>query len=109
MFAPDELLAAADMSATSTLLVGVQLCGALYFGFAVTNWMAKDNLIGGVYNRPLAIGNALHFFAGAMALLRQLRATPHPLFIAITALYAFFAAAYFLLLFRSPVQSGGDR
>ena len=43
-------------------------CEALYLGFASLNWMAKDNLIGGIYSPPVAIGI---FFAISMALLKS--------------------------------------
>ena len=32
--------------------------------------MAKESLIGGIYNRPIAIGNFMHFAVGAMALIK---------------------------------------
>jgi len=30
-------------------------------GFSILNWMSKASLIGGIYNKPLLIGNLLHF------------------------------------------------
>jgi hypothetical protein len=39
----------------------MQVLGAVYLGFAVLNWMARDVLIGGIYARPVALGNFLHF------------------------------------------------
>jgi len=65
-FAPVELLGALKISSTGPLPVIIQLLGALYLGFALTNWTAKDSLIGGIYARPLSIGNCLHFVAGAL-------------------------------------------
>jgi hypothetical protein len=34
----------------------------------MTNWMWRGNLVGGVYGRPIGIGNMVHFTVGAFAL-----------------------------------------
>src|SRR5688500_19534319 len=47
----------------------LQVLGALYFGFAMINWTGKAHLIGGIYSRPVAIGNFTHFIIGALALI----------------------------------------
>jgi hypothetical protein len=39
----------------------LQILSSLYLGFGILNWMTKGNLIGGIYSRPLAIGNLMHF------------------------------------------------
>lgn len=70
LFAPDALLATQGVDGTGPLSLLVQLMGALYFGFAMMNWTAKDSAIGGVYARPVSVGNFSHFFAGALLLLR---------------------------------------
>ena len=62
-FAPVELLTAALIPVVDPLPVFVQLIGALYIGFAMANWTAKDNAIGGIYSRPL--------FAGELRALRR--------------------------------------
>ena len=99
-FAPAEVLAAAQINATDPLPVIMQLLGALYIGFAMANWTAKDNAIGGIYSRPLSIANCVHFVAGALALLKYEYAhgfaTPMliPLFV-----YALFAIAFSYLVF----------
>jgi hypothetical protein len=103
-FAPRELLNFADMSYTATLLAGVQLFGAMYLGFAILNWMSKDSLIGGIYNRPIVMANALHFFAGAMSLIRAFSRHDHPFTWTVTALYALFAFGFFWAMFHSPVK-----
>ena len=53
LFAPQELLAALHVPVTHPLPVVIQLMGALYFAFALTNWTAKDSIIGGIYARPI--------------------------------------------------------
>ena len=44
--------------------------GALYLGFSIQNWTAKASLIGGIYNKPILIGNLLHFFTASMTLIK---------------------------------------
>jgi hypothetical protein len=70
-FAPSELLRALGSPAAEPLPVLIQLLGATYVAFALTNWTAKDNMIGGIYSRPLSLGNCVHFVAGALALAKQ--------------------------------------
>lgn len=61
-FAPHEILNYFEVSSAGSITaLFVQLTGALYLGFAMMNWMAKAVLIGGIYARPLAVGNFSHF------------------------------------------------
>src|SRR6185369_1661575 len=68
LFAPAELLSAAGSD--PRLSPFVQLLGALYLGFGMADWTAKDSVIGGIYGRALALGNLVHFAVGAMSLAR---------------------------------------
>jgi hypothetical protein len=65
LFAPDVVLARLSGDSSPATLLIIQILGALYFGFAALNWMGKPNLIGGIYGRPVTIGNLLHFPAGS--------------------------------------------
>jgi hypothetical protein len=69
-FIPQEITQALSMGSHGHLSLILQILGALYFSFGMLNWMAKGNIIGGIYSRPIAIGNAAHFFIGSMALLK---------------------------------------
>jgi hypothetical protein len=70
-FAPSELLRALGSPVAEPLPVLIQLLGSLYLAFAITNWTAKDNMIGGIYSRPLSLGNCVHFVVGSLALAKQ--------------------------------------
>lgn len=107
-FAPAEILAALHAPATAPLPVIVQLLGALYLGAAMTNWAAKDNMIGGIYSRPISIGNLTHFMVGALALLKVVLAGRSGMPIAIAAVaYSVFAFGFgYLVFFVSP--TGGS-
>lgn len=70
-FAPQEILRRLDSDATTWERTVAQLCGALYCGFALMNWMAKGTTLGGIYGRPIVIGNLVHFTMGALVLLKR--------------------------------------
>ena len=69
-FFPHEILNYFNVDSNGILPLIIQIMSALYLGFAMLNWMAKTVLIGGIYARPLAMGNLLHFTVGAFALLK---------------------------------------
>jgi len=98
-FLPQELLRALHLPASDVTALLVQLHAALLLAFAMMNWMAKASLIGGIYNRPLAIGNLVHFTVGAITLTRFVIAgAAIPFFIA-TVIYVLFAFAFAYLVF----------
>jgi hypothetical protein len=83
----------------------LQILGAVYFGFAMVNWMSKGNLIGGIYNRPLAIGNLAHFFIAALALVKvSVKGSFPSSMIAVTIVYSLFAIAFGYILITHPVK-----
>ena len=49
----------------------IEMMGAVYLGFALLNWMARGVIIGGIYARPLALGNFLHFAMVTVMLARE--------------------------------------
>jgi hypothetical protein len=100
-FLPHELLRAGSIPAEGVLPVAVQLYAALLLGFAIVNWMAKDSLIGGIYNRPLAVGNLLHFASGALALLKY--GPGKTIEVIVTVVYVALALGFAMIVFRSPV------
>ena len=103
-FAPVELLGSLGAPAAEPLPVLIQLLGVLYFAFAMTNWMAKDSMIGGIYARPLSVGNFVHFVMGALALAKQQLAHGPSLPVgAVLVVYAVFAVLFGRFLFgRGP-------
>ena len=99
-FAPAELLAALSAPTAEPLPVLIQLLGALYMAFAITNWTAQGHIIGGIYSRPLALGNFMHFMVGALALLKHVtsKGFAAPLVIALVA-YSVLALCFGYLVF----------
>lgn len=103
----EELLAYFGGATTGfpTVLVGV--VAALYLGFAVLNWMARGNLIGGVYSRPVALGNFAHFLGVSIILLQQVPASSHTAELGVTAgLNVVFAAAFGYVVFGQGGSCG---
>jgi hypothetical protein len=107
LFAPPEFLAALNLQVTNPLLVVKQILGALYLSFALTNWNPKDSAIGGIYARPISMGNFAHFTIGTLALAKFLvtDGVNIPLFIGLIV-YAVFAILFGWLAF---VYSGIPR
>jgi hypothetical protein len=107
-FLPDEVLGWLGVPTSPALLLLVQVLGALYLGFALLNWMTRFNLIGGIYSRPVAIGNLMHFLSGGLAMIKLLARAPELRSLwPIVLVYALVTVAFGLVLFRSPIQAPG--
>jgi len=106
-FFPQEILAYSGSRPEGLGVLLIQINGALYMGFAILNWMARANLIGGVYSRPVALGNFLHFSVVGIALLKAL-ISGQKAFEIVTGVVAYstFAIWFGLVLFTHPRQIG---
>lgn len=105
-FAPVELLSALGVQGPASLAILVQLLGALYFAFAITNWTAKDSIIGGIYARPLSLGNFTHFLIGGLALAKlQTQGAVEPWLLAVCVIYILYAVGFARLLMVGPRQA----
>ncbi len=81
----------------------LQILGALYLGFSILNWVSKTSLIGGIYNKPLLIGNLLHFFTASMALIKLIPAfQDHQLIFSYTIIYSLFTLSFGYVFFTNP-------
>jgi len=103
-FIPEEILAALGQAPNDLLILVVQLAGAVYFGVALMNWTAKSSLIGGIYAKPVSLGNFAHFFIGSLALLKFGFGgnSPSAVLAGIALLYSLFAAGFGIVLFTHP-------
>lgn len=100
LFAPEEMLGKAG--ADSSLQVILQLTGSLYFALAFVNWTAKDSRIGGIYQRPVSLGNFAHFMVGALVLGKYALANSQNIIVlAAMSVYAVFAYFFWWLVFRA--------
>lgn len=103
-FLPKEIISSLSITANPISTLSFQLMGALYLGFAMINWMAKGSLIGGIYNKPIAVGNFMHFAIGALALIKIIAKIQDHLGIVIllTAAYAVFAVLFAYVFRTNP-------
>jgi hypothetical protein len=102
---PDKVLGMHGTVPDNATLLLVQMMGALYLGFAILNWTARGVIIGGIYARPLALGNFLHFAMVGMMLGRA--AVTHGVVQLASSAFVFslFAIWFGVVLFRSPVRA----
>lgn len=97
-FLPEEIVDLLGLEAGNTIIL--QILGALYFGFAMVNWMGKSNLIGGIYGKPVALGNFSHFMIAGIALAKLCIKNPALGGMAIlTFIYLIFGVLFGLVLF----------
>lgn len=103
-FIPDEIISSLSVTPNQISTLSLQLLGALYLGFAMLNWMAKGSLIGGIYNRPIAIGNFMHFAVGALALIKIITKihTHSEIVISLTIVYSVFAILFGYVFRTNP-------
>lgn len=103
-FLPREIAIYMGIGTNLILILFLQLFGSLYLGFGILNWMAKNNLIGGIYSRPLTIANLMHFGTGGTALFKMaLKIQTHfEIIIALTLLYSIFALCFAYIFITNP-------
>ncbi|WP_304516702.1 hypothetical protein [Cecembia rubra] len=100
-FFPQEILSELVQEPTPILVLVLQLLGAVYIGFGVMNWMLKNIKIGGIYARPLTLGNFAHFFIGGLSIVRLVieeEASSFYVFIFLV-IYVVFAGMFARLIF----------
>ena len=105
-FMPQEILAHYGARPMGLSVLLIQIVGSLYLGFAVLNWMARGVLMGGIYARPVALGNFLHFGVATLTAWKAVaggtsRASE---IIVGCAVYSVFAVWFGLVLFTHPGQ-----
>ena len=108
-FFPNEIANQIGLGSEKPAQLVIQILGALYFGFAMLNWMAKGSIIGGIYNKPLVIANLSHFLIGGLALIKGLMKIDKPsyLFVLLIGVYIIFATLFGILFVRHPGNNTG--
>ena len=99
-FMPHEVLAFYSVSTSEPIPLLLQLGGGGLVGWAMVNWTARGLLIGGIYSRPLTLGNLIHFVAVTLALAKAMPGLDfQPLTAALLFGYGLFAACFGYLVF----------
>lgn len=93
-----------DTSQISLLIL--QILGSAYLGFGMLNWMTKHNLIGGIYSRPLLIGNLAHFIGSSFALIKMVGHSVNHFetILTLAIIYSFFALCFGDLIIGKNTQ-----
>lgn len=106
-FLPNEVMEYLNIESNTITILFLNLLSALYLGFGLLNWMAKGTLIGGIYNKPIAIGNLMHFGVGAIALVKVvLNIQTHPeIIISLTVVYVIFAILFAYVFLTNPTKT----
>jgi hypothetical protein len=75
------------------------------------NWMGKAVLIGGIYSRPLSIGNFSHFTIAGLAFLKAtIHSDAAPIYLwVLTIAYAAFAVSFGVVFFTNPALKSANR
>ena len=107
-FLPEEILDYLNVEPNIITALFLKILSALYLGFGILNWMAKGTLIGGIYNRPIAIGNLMHFGVGAIALFKVVSniQTHSEIIISLAVVYVIFAILFAYVFRTNPAKTG---
>ena len=110
-FAPDITADSLHIESSRSSHVLIQIIGALYFGYGMLNWMTKESLIGGIYNRPIANANFCHFLIAGVALVKLLISNPNasPILWITGIVYTVFAILFTIILYRHPVKATAEQ
>ena len=103
-FLPEELYGYLSTERNQTALLILQIFGAAYLGFAMLNWMTRNNLIGGIYGKPLIIGNLVHFLVSSFALIKILGKIENhfEIILTLTIIYAAFTIGFGFVFMTNP-------
>lgn len=104
-FVPEEISRILNIGTNQTLILFLQILGSLYLGFGMLNWMTKNNLIGGIYSRPLVIGNLAHFLVSTFALIKiagKYSENEFIIILSLTILYSVFTLSFGYVFMKNP-------
>jgi hypothetical protein len=103
LFAPDLALSALGGSPDPTGQLFVQVAGGMCIALGVNNWMARGSVIGGIYVRPLLMGNLCAFATAGLSLLNAPKPlSGHPVLLVIAAVLLLCFVAFGRLMFIHP-------
>jgi len=103
-FFPKEIMELMKVKANVLSLLSLQLLSAFYLAFGTLNWMSKRSAIGGIYAKPLATANLMHYAIGALAFMKVMSQIElyRGVFFALTFTYIGFALLFFYIGRTNP-------
>lgn len=85
-------------------LVVMQILGAALIGIAMTNYMSRGAVLGGIYGKPLLLGNLVYHLASGLGLLKFAFNSGEWILFGIPALlYLILTAGFIKLNFTSAI------
>ena len=103
-FMPQESASALGIPASPATTAMLQVLAAALLGMGILDWFSRANRMGGIYGRPLALGNFLLFGAGAIALSPGHGLAASRAIQALAIAYSILALGYcWLIFFGDPV------
>ena len=105
IFIPEELLLWADGEIGKTAVLALSLLGAAMLGFGMMNYMGRNAVYGGIYGKPIILGNLLFHTVAAVHLIKFSMNIHDTLMIYAAvagALYFIFATGFIRLNFFPP-------
>ncbi|GAB5524522.1 MAG: hypothetical protein Roseis2KO_23940 [Roseivirga sp.] len=106
-FFPQEVLAQFGEASSPMTTLALQILGAFYVGLALMNYTGKKAILGGIYNRPLQMGNTVYCSIAAITLMKYMAGQSFiiaPAIMVVSLTYILLAASFLKLLFSSPVK-----
>ena len=104
-FIPQEIFEFLNAGLDPSSVLFAQLLGSLYLGFGMLNWMSKNSVIGGIYNKPLVVGNLAHFLISFFTLIRIVgkpSGNEFPFILILTTIYTVFTLCFGFVFFKHP-------
>jgi hypothetical protein len=104
IFAPEFALVRFAIEPVPTAIPLAELYGAALFGLALTSWIARTMLLGGIYGKAVVAGGFGHALVGVLALVHAVRASSGNAFLwGACVLYGLLAITFGMLMFgRGP-------
>ena len=104
LFLPIEIAEYLGVEPTIITILFLKILSAIYLGFGILNWTAKGTLIGGIYNKPIVLGNLLHFAVGAIELIKVISSiqTHREIIIFLTVFYVIFVLLFVYVIKTNP-------
>ena len=105
-FLPEEIYRYMSTDTNQISIITLQILGAAYLGFAMLNWMTKNNLIGGIYSKPLLMGNLVHFLMSSIALIKITGSIENhfEIILTLTIIYSLFTLGFGFVFMTNPKQ-----
>lgn len=103
-FLPQEVLELIALPTSPVNVLLVQILSAFYISLAMINYLTKDAVIGGIYNRPILMGNIAYHGIASVALVKYAinQGTFSATFITLTVVYCALSLGFLRLFFIVP-------